>query len=96
MTQKEKNHLISQYDGEIAYLDSEIGILLNKLKEQNLYDNTLIILTSDHGEYFGEHFLITHSKDIYEPVMRVPAIIKYPYSAERGARDEKKYVYLQK
>jgi arylsulfatase A-like enzyme len=43
-----------------------------------VYDNTIIVLTSDHGEFFGEHLLVEHSKDVYEEVLSIPMIVKYP------------------
>jgi len=70
------DHLRSQYDGEIAYLDTEIGRLFSTLKVEGLFDNSIIILTSDHGEYLGEHQLFGHSVGLYEAVIKVPLIIK--------------------
>jgi len=80
----EKELLVSQYDGEIRYLDHCLGLLFEKLKTLNIYENTLIIITSDHGEAFGEHALLFHDRVLYEEVLRVPLIIKYPYSSRRG------------
>ncbi len=75
----EQRHLISQYDGGIAYLDSEIGNLLNRLRELGLYENTLIIITSDHGEAFGEHDLLSHGLGfVYQDQVHVPMLVKYP------------------
>src|ERR1700674_424781 len=75
----EKRHLVSQYDGGIAYIDYEVGELLARLRELGLYENTLIIVTSDHGEGFGEHDLMVHSVDsVYQDLVHVPLLIKYP------------------
>ncbi|MCP4675575.1 MAG: sulfatase-like hydrolase/transferase [Deltaproteobacteria bacterium] len=74
------------YDGEIAYTDREIGRLLDNLKKLGLYDNTLVIVTADHGESFGEHGEQTHSLFVYEATQWVPMIIKFPYSAHGGRR----------
>jgi arylsulfatase A-like enzyme len=76
---------LAQYDGEIAYVDNQVGILLDKLKELNLYENTLIIITSDHGEFFGEHGFWFHAHELYQEVIKIPLIIKYPLSSKRGA-----------
>ena len=54
------------YAGEIAYTDHWIGKVLDKLKETGLYDSTLIIITSDHGEMLGEHREVTHAYYIYQ------------------------------
>lgn len=78
MTEKEKRHLLSQYDGGIAYIDSRLEKLIGRLKGDGLYENSLIIITSDHGEAFGEKNMVTHGLAVYEDVTSVPLIIKYP------------------
>jgi arylsulfatase A-like enzyme len=57
----ERSHLFSRYDAGIAYIESEIGRLLVRLRELGLYEDTLIIITSDYGEAFDEHDLMGHS-----------------------------------
>jgi arylsulfatase A-like enzyme len=74
-TLKENNAL---YDAEILYMDHYIGWLLQKLKVDNLYNNTLIIVTSDHGELFGEHGKFGHGHYLYQEELHVPLFIKYP------------------
>jgi arylsulfatase A-like enzyme len=69
---------IAMYDSEIAYTDRYIGILLAELKKLNLYDNTLIVFLSDHGEEFNEHGLMTHGRHLYDETISVPLIIKLP------------------
>ncbi len=54
----ERAHLISQYDGSIAYLDAQIGNLLDRLKALQIFEHTLIVVTSDHGEAFGDRYLL--------------------------------------
>lgn len=90
ITVKERQHIISQYDGGIAYEDFHIGQLLARLKKTNLYDNTLIIITSDHGEAFGERNYIEHGNSVYQDQVHVPLIIKYPHSSRKAVID--KYV----
>lgn len=69
------------YDGEIAYLDEQVGRLLDYLDENGLRDNTLIVFTSDHGEELAEHTLFcTHGNSTYETLARVPLIIQTPDS----------------
>ena len=80
--------VIDQYDTAVANLDEQIGLLLDRLQDMGLYDNTMIVLTSDHGEYFGEHYLVEHSKDVYQEVIWVPLIIKEPRQRV-GRRDDK-------
>jgi len=78
ITGDEQRHLISQYDGEIAYLDVHLGELLARLKILHFYDSSLIIVTSDHGEAFGERHLLTHGVSAYQDLLHVPLLIKYP------------------
>lgn len=66
------------YKGEIAYSDESLGKVIAQLKRLNLYDNTLIVFTSDHGEGNHEHNESTHSLLIYNSTLHVPLIIKYP------------------
>jgi choline-sulfatase len=64
------------YDGEIAYADRELGRFLELLKKAGYYENTLVVLTGDHGESFGEHKEWTHGYFIYDTTILVPLIIK--------------------
>ena len=77
-------HAVSQYDGGIAYIDSQIGQLVEWLKRQNLYDNTLIVVTADHGEAFGEKRLFLHGNSLYANLLHVPLLVKYPHGAHAG------------
>ncbi|MHA1252419.1 MAG: sulfatase family protein [Candidatus Helarchaeota archaeon] len=76
LTNDEINILISRYDAEIAYLDTIIGKLIKFLKKNRIYDDTIIILTSDHGESFGEHHLLSHGFHLYDYLIHIPLIIK--------------------
>ena len=67
-----------RYAGEIAYVDHHIGRLINRLKQLSLYDSTLIIITSDHGEMLGEHDELTHGFFVYQSALKVPLIVKLP------------------
>ncbi|MGA9800086.1 MAG: sulfatase-like hydrolase/transferase [Terriglobales bacterium] len=66
------------YDGEIAFADEQVGRLLHFLKERGLYQNTIIVLSGDHGESLGEHGEKTHGFFIYNATMHVPLIIRLP------------------
>ncbi len=69
---------IDAYDRGIAHADRGVGELLDLLEKDGLLDDALVIVTADHGEYLGEHDLVEHSKDVYEPALRVPLIVKHP------------------
>jgi arylsulfatase A-like enzyme len=75
---EEIEYLKSLYDGEIAYTDMRVGEVVKVLKKNGLYDNTAIIVTSDHGEHFGEWGLWSHVASLHREVLRIPLIIKYP------------------
>lgn len=79
--------VVDQYDTAIANVDEQFGALLDKLETMGVYDNTVIVVTSDHGEFLGEHHLVEHSKDVYEEVLWVPLIIKYPGQRAGEVRD---------
>jgi arylsulfatase A-like enzyme/Tfp pilus assembly protein PilF len=66
------------YDGEIAYADQQMGRLIDWLKQSRLYDGTLIIVVSDHGESLGDHGEKEHGFFLYNSTLRVPLIIKPP------------------
>ena len=68
------------YAGEIAYVDHCIGQVIEKLKELDIYDSTLLIITSDHGEDLGEHGENYHGYYIYQSTVRVPLIFRLPNS----------------
>jgi len=69
---------IDAYDGAVAYLDDRLGLLLDGLKERGLLDNTLVVITADHGEEFGEHRVFEHSYSLYGPSVNVPLVISFP------------------
>ena len=66
------------YDAEVRLVDKAVGRIVDKLKNQNLYDNALVILTSDHGEEFFEHGGLGHGHTLYNELLHVPLIIKLP------------------
>lgn len=66
------------YNGEYRYLDSKIGELYKSLKDNKLLDDTVLIITSDHGENLGEHNLLGHTFSAYNTLLHVPLIIRYP------------------
>ena len=78
----------SLYAGEIAYTDHCIGRVIEKLKKLGLYDSTLLVITSDHGESLGEHLERTHAYFIYQGTVKVPLIFKIP-GGPKGKRIEK-------
>lgn len=72
------------YLAEVRYVDEQVGRLMDTLKELGIYDNALIVLTSDHGEEFWEHGGFEHGHAMYEEVLKVPLLIKLPRSESTG------------
>ncbi len=70
--------LIRYYRGSVAYTDFQIGRVLDELRAQNLLDQTLIILTADHGEGLGDHALLGHGYNLHDELVRVPMIFRGP------------------
>ncbi len=74
----ERAHLVSQYDGAIRYIDGRVSEVVSRLKELGVFDRTMIIITSDHGEALGERNLLGHGTSVYQDQVHVPLLIKYP------------------
>ncbi len=74
------------YDGEIAYVDSVVGKLLDNLRVQSLYNSTMIAIMADHGEALGEHGENTHGVYLYDETIHVPLLIKL---AQQGASQKR-------
>ncbi len=74
------NHerLINAYDSEIAHADHYVGKLIDKLKEEELYDDVIFIITSDHGEEFNEHGYYFHGHTLYNAAINVPKLVRVP------------------
>ena len=71
-------HLVALYDGEIAATDAVVGRIIDTLAAQGWLDDTLVVLTSDHGEEFFEHGNKGHMNTLYEEVLRVPLVFRLP------------------
>jgi arylsulfatase A-like enzyme len=80
-----RRNFIDLYDAEIRYTDTIlIRPVIQKLRELGLYENTLLIITSDHGEEFFEHGSWLHTHNLYNETIKVPLIIKFPGSRAAG------------
>ena len=80
--------LLDAYDGEIAYTDAQIGRLTAELRTLGLYEDTLIVLLSDHGEQFYEHGAWGHGESLHLEELSIPLLMKLPDSAHARARYE--------
>jgi arylsulfatase A-like enzyme len=86
MNPRDLEHLIALYDAEILYTDQQIGYLIDALDRNGLSENTLVIVTSDHGEEFFEHGDKGHYRTLFDEVLMVPLIVRLPGRVRAGER----------
>ncbi|ESP86879.1 sulfatase [Candidatus Halobonum tyrrellensis] len=87
-TEAEWRALGDWYDGEIAFADSLFSELVRILKRKGVYDETLIVVTADHGEHFGEHGRAYHQFSLFDELIHVPLVIKLPGGERAGTRTD--------
>lgn len=80
LSENKLRKIMANYYGTITQIDDNIGEIIQLLKEKGIYDNTIIIFTSDHGEYLGYHHMLLKGNFLYDPLARIPLIIKYTKS----------------
>ncbi len=85
-TDAELRNLVLAYDQSIAYVDDRLGRLLDSLDALGVLDSTIVVVTSDHGEGFWEHALLSHGRSLYLETLAVPLLIVYPASVPGGRR----------
>jgi arylsulfatase A-like enzyme len=85
MDPRDLEHLIALYDGEIRFTDLYLGKVLDELRGAGLLDQTLVVVTSDHGDEFFEHGDKGHRKTLYDDTVLVPLVIRYPPRVPMGA-----------
>ncbi len=81
--EKDLEYIMALYDGGIAYSDHHVNRLFKRLKELDLFDNSMIVITADHGEEFKEHGCMLHEQ-LYDEVMHVPFMVKLPGKTEHA------------
>ena len=77
------------YEGEVRFVDDNVGEITAELKRLGIYDETLIVFASDHGEEFWEHGSFEHGHTLYEELIRIPFFIKLPGQALK-LRDDRR------
>lgn len=78
--------LSTLYDGELKFADVEIGRFVRGLEARGLLEDTLLVITADHGEAIGDHDLFSHGQSVYDEVARVPLILRHPRLGPAGTR----------
>ena len=87
LTGEELQRIISLYDGEVTFTDHAVGEIMRELERLELQDNTLVIITADHGEQLYEHHrVIGHFRFLYEPIIHIPLIFRHPGVLPGGRR----------
>ncbi|MFQ6097822.1 MAG: sulfatase-like hydrolase/transferase, partial [Armatimonadota bacterium] len=87
-TEREYKELMAHYYGFISYIDEQIGKILGAVDRLGLRDNTIVIFTTDHGEYMGGHGCIFKAMAMYEELMHVPLLIRYPGLVRAGTETD--------
>jgi arylsulfatase A-like enzyme len=86
MPRRDLEHLVALYDGEIAWTDEYLGRIIARLETLGVLDDTIIAVTSDHGTAFFEHGLKGHRNSLFDELIHVPLVIRYPAAIEAGTR----------
>ena len=89
MSPQEFQHKVDAYDGAIYYVDQQFANLFSELEKRGLTKNTLVVITSDHGESFGDHGLLEHWNALYRELIHVPLIYYWPGKIPEGVRINK-------
>ncbi len=89
MSPQDFQHQVDAYDGGIYYVDEQIANLFAELEKRGLSQNTLVVITSDHGECLGDHGLLTHWNALYRELVQVPLIYYWPGKIPAGVRIDK-------
>ncbi len=84
MDPRDLQHIIALYDGEIRFTDFHLGRVFDLLKQLGIYDDTIVVVTSDHGDEFFEHGNKGHDKTLYDESLLVPLIFRFPKEIPRG------------
>jgi arylsulfatase A-like enzyme len=83
-TAEESRRARVAYEAAIAYLDSELGRLFAEMERRDLFDDTIVVITSDHGEAFAEHGVLEHGNSLYLPTLHVPLVLVHAPSLPSG------------
>jgi arylsulfatase A-like enzyme len=88
LSQKDLDYMMSLYDCEILHNDHSFGKFIEFLKSKDLYENSMIIFISDHGEQFNEHGNFRHGRSIYNEEVHIPLVIKFPDKEYEGLKSD--------
>ena len=83
---RDKERMIAQYDGDVAYGDQEFGRFVRELKARGRYDGALFIFLADHGEEFMDHGQWLHGRSVFDELIKIPMVVKFPAERDAGKR----------
>jgi arylsulfatase A-like enzyme len=86
LTDADREQIVALYDGEIRFVDEYVGRLVGLLREIGVWNRTILVLLSDHGEEFWDHGSVLHAHSVFQEVLRVPLIVHLPEGARAGTR----------
>lgn len=84
LTEARLRRVMAYYYATIEQIDREVGAMIDVLKKKGMYDDTLIVYVSDHGEYMGQHHMLLKANYMYDSLARVPLIVKHPRGHRAG------------
>jgi len=90
----DQSYVRGLYDGEVAFMDSQIGRFVDELKSLDLYERSTIVIVADHGEEFWDHGGFEHGHTLYDELVAIPLIMKFPGEIVPGAPTVKSQVRL--
>jgi arylsulfatase A-like enzyme len=88
MNADDRAHLEALYDGEITYHDTHFAAILDGLARREIDDETLVVVTADHGEEFFDHGSVGHGHNVFEELLHVPLFVRWPGVTDAGGRVE--------
>ncbi|HSB61170.1 MAG TPA: sulfatase, partial [Vicinamibacteria bacterium] len=83
---EDRERLVAQYDGDVAFGDQEFGRFVRALRDRGLYERALIVFLADHGEEFLDHGKWLHGRSVFDELIRVPLLVKFPRGRDAGRR----------
>ena len=86
--EEKTRRMLAAYYGEVSHLDAQIGRVIAGLKARGMYDDTVIVFTSDHGDYCGNHGAFYKYAGLYDSLIRVPMVVRWPGAAEQERASE--------
>lgn len=88
LDEQERKQLVATYYGMISMMDKYIGKILDRLDELGMRDNTIVVFTTDHGHFFGQHGLQAKGGFMYEDLIKLPFIVRYPNHVPAGVKSD--------